>query len=1396
MKKFQRRLKSSSLHILVFVIFTLSIITHTTSSFCQKVVVATDLNSSIAGLTTFNTFAEMNNELFFFADDGTHGVELWKSDGLSSNTTPLVNNLTNDSDISTLINLNDSMVIFTRASTKHLWKSDGTTSGTVLIKNMHNTTNSYTLVNGNVFFIHEFYDDTLGYLKFELWKSDGSTSGTLLIKQLNSISNNNSPPKNLFQVDTNLYFSFDDGITGNELWVSNGTESGTFEIDISDTGSSDPTGFYNFNNELIFQANNNMSGIELWKSNGTSAGTSLISDINPSGSSNPKLFISIGAELYFTANDGIHGVELWKSNGTSAGTALVKDINSGGSSNPKELTILNDNLCFSANDGIHGVELWKSDGSNIGTILVKDINPDGGSNPKNLLNINGTLYFGAKYGSLGIELWKSDGTESGTTLVKDINDYGCSDPQNLIDIGGILFFIASGSADGKEVWVSDGTYSGTFRVRDINSTGGSNPMHFTNVNGKLFFSAVDGEGRELWHSDGSGPGTNKVKNINPNYLHVPYELTTCNDNVFFRFDDGIHGLELWKSNGTPSGTSMVVDLNPTANSYPRNLVCVDDLLFYTGSNGSDFGLWKSDGSASGTVLVKAIDPTGNTSTNEATNVDGTLFFRVVDANGRELWKSDGTTSGTIMVKDIDPVGNGYPRCLSNMNGTLYFYANDGVHGAELWKSDGTEAGTIMIKDLNPTGSSNPHSFTDNNGIVFFIANNDELWKSDGTEAGTILIKESIKSSTTNNIATYNGSVYFTSTDGINGYELWKSDGTPAGTSLVKDINIGNSSDPAYLTAVNGLLLFSARFDGSERALWRSDGTEAGTQMIRDINPFEGWYSLADFIEVNDRLYFRASDAPDSYGIWKSDGSLVGTTKVKDLNIINSSFPDEFTDVNGTLFYKTRLESEFEIMKLEPFGSMYLDSAATLGENNGCKWSNAFTDMSRALALSSFGDSIFVGKGSYAPDTSGFLFNRSSYYQIPDSVVIIGGFNPAIGDTSEMSRNPLIHKTTFSGDLGIIGDTSDNCYNIIQASNTLGSTVDGFYISNGVDIMDHGIINLSNSNLRINRCTFNDNFIKRLVRTDSNTNAIFSNCSFYNNVKLGSEKWLFEINGGQVDIINSTICYNNASVFLAATGSLSFLNSISYGNTIGSISIAPTINNSIIEGGYGGAMDIYPQFQDTLNQDYTLLASSPAIDEGDNSYVENQFPTDLPGNLRISNGIADIGAFEYPLCNHLDFQTLQAIFFQTNGNSWTNKIGWLSDCDPCNWYGIQCDSNNRVISLNLSNNNLSQGFPDSVLHLTHLTDLDISTNSLNGCYNGNLTALCAQLGINSSNVKISAGNNFISDWEDFCQCNSGICPCIDINIWIGGIGNWDVPANWSLGHLPRACEHVIIHTSGV
>ncbi len=71
------------------------------------------------------------------------------------------------------------------------------------------------------------YDYTYGT---ELWKSDGTSAGTQMVKDIDTNSNLSSNPRDLIDVNNTLFFYADVDVHGYELWKSDGTTSGTIMV--------------------------------------------------------------------------------------------------------------------------------------------------------------------------------------------------------------------------------------------------------------------------------------------------------------------------------------------------------------------------------------------------------------------------------------------------------------------------------------------------------------------------------------------------------------------------------------------------------------------------------------------------------------------------------------------------------------------------------------------------------------------------------------------------------------------------------------------------------------------------------------------------------------------------------------------------------------------------------------------------------------------------------------------------------------------------------------------------------------------------------------------------------------------------------------------------------------
>jgi ELWxxDGT repeat protein len=229
--------------------------------------------------------------------------------------------------------------------------------------------------------------------------------------------------------------------------------------DIWTGGSSSFPRFLTAAGELVFfTANDGSSGDELWKTDGVTS--ARVADINPgSSSSYARWLTAVGDTIFFSASDGISGYELWKSDGTSLGTTRVADINPGRSSSyPTYKIALGNTLFFTANDGSSGNELWKTDG--VTTTRVADINPGPGDsvgefNPW-LTVVDGTVYFSANDGSSGMELWKTDGITTERVADIALGDEW-SIPRFLTVAGTTLYFSANdgNNGSGTELWALD-----------------------------------------------------------------------------------------------------------------------------------------------------------------------------------------------------------------------------------------------------------------------------------------------------------------------------------------------------------------------------------------------------------------------------------------------------------------------------------------------------------------------------------------------------------------------------------------------------------------------------------------------------------------------------------------------------------------------------------------------------------------------------------------------------------------------------------------------------------------------------------------------------------------------------------------------------------------------------
>lgn len=399
-----------------------------------------------------SNITNVNGTIYFTADDGVHGRELWKMDPAGG--ALLVHDVLPGAFSSSprdLVNANG--MLYFRAmdqttSRFEAFKTDGTAAGTVRVSDLSLGLAASKISSGHgrlvnvgatVYFVGQ--QESNGY---ELWKTDGTPAGTMIVKDIHSGAGSSSP-LGLTNANGTLFFQASD-IEGAELWKSDGTAAGTVRVkDIRVGGlSSNPANITAVNDGVFFT----LDGNTLWTSDGTADGTVQIHSFRASSLTN------VDGTLYFTNPSAD---QLWKSDGSVAGTVMLADFDGWASTTPISLVNVGGRLFFAANDSVHGFELWTSDGTISGTMLVKDIHANNSGFPvKHLVNGDGTLYFVAE-DSFGVEqLWSSDGTEAGTQIAWDPAAIpGRVFPENLAVVDGKLFLTATGEFSGRELWVAE-----------------------------------------------------------------------------------------------------------------------------------------------------------------------------------------------------------------------------------------------------------------------------------------------------------------------------------------------------------------------------------------------------------------------------------------------------------------------------------------------------------------------------------------------------------------------------------------------------------------------------------------------------------------------------------------------------------------------------------------------------------------------------------------------------------------------------------------------------------------------------------------------------------------------------------------------------------------------------
>lgn len=502
-------------------------------------------------------FAASNGNLYFANYGSSTGVELWKSNGTAKGTAVLKDiNPGLGRSFPGHMKVVNGALYFSASDGKggnQLWKTSGTAAGTVKVRTLATTATGDALLSN----LYQGSSATIGNTMFfaanngvfgtELWKTDGTTAGTKLVKDLlpGPLS---SYPAMLTAAGNKVFFN---AIyqNHNELWVSDGTGPGTIPLAQLAGPISE---MIPFNGGVVLFDDAASTSSEIFVSNGTVAGTMGVTTLNGATVIGAGKLAEFQGKLYFAGPTGLGGNQVFSSDGTTKGTAPFDSA--AGIANPTNFEVFNGKLFFTDGSGA----VWRSDGTAAGTSRIASVLAAGLSVTA-IIPAGPNLYFfvgvPAPSDPRILSLWKYDAaTDTASQILNFGDDIVSSAPPAVLPNGKIIFevnTITNGDGTGNEPWVTDGTPTGTKLLKDVATAFVYAPPRA--IGDWVYFSAYDdAHGNELWQTDGTSAGTTLVQDVAPGAASsFPTPLASLKGNLLIAANNTFSGFELMTS-GNPN----------------------------------------------------------------------------------------------------------------------------------------------------------------------------------------------------------------------------------------------------------------------------------------------------------------------------------------------------------------------------------------------------------------------------------------------------------------------------------------------------------------------------------------------------------------------------------------------------------------------------------------------------------------------------------------------------------------------------------------------------------------------------------------------------------------------------------------------------------------------------
>lgn len=391
-------------------IYTVCLIAIMALSMNAQVTLVKDIRTGTSSSLPAEIFVS-DGSIYFKANDGINGTEIWKSDGTELGTALLKDikpgTSTSSSNPFDFFVFNNELFFTANDGSANPWKTDGTLDGTVKATSGPSIMNPVEL-GGLIYYKHT---DNLADIANDLWQFDGANQS--------AVADAGMTEENIFDFSgfKNKIFLYmntvaDDATVGNELYEYDpATDLFTLVKDI--TGDDANSGISNFTvigDLLYFEA---LGG--LWQTDGTPDGTLAIA--SASTLTGVASLYAWNGQLFLEGDDLTQGDQLYVYDPGAGTTTNISNI-AGTNSNhdPSDYCAYNGYLYYRGEDAddTNG-HLFRTDGSTIEQLDNTIIDID------EIVELNGILYFEGDNGTSGNELFMLDPTTISTAISDDLN---------------------------------------------------------------------------------------------------------------------------------------------------------------------------------------------------------------------------------------------------------------------------------------------------------------------------------------------------------------------------------------------------------------------------------------------------------------------------------------------------------------------------------------------------------------------------------------------------------------------------------------------------------------------------------------------------------------------------------------------------------------------------------------------------------------------------------------------------------------------------------------------------------------------------------------------------------------------------------------------------------------